>query len=92
MTMNDESRASVRWTPGPWSEDGYGTIYAGAKQIAVTQWGKGVSGKHYMHNARLITAAPDLYEALDSAVRLIDDSQYDLSSFRAALAKARGEA
>ncbi|GAN72145.1 hypothetical protein ASY01nite_14320 [Acetobacter syzygii] len=44
-------------------------------------------------DAHLIAAAPELYEALERVIKIIDDSSWclKLTEERAALAKARGE-
>lgn len=90
-----------KWTKGPWYAD----------RVHVTAWdGRGVAGCGYrrssdynradhaenMNNAHLIAAAPDLYEALEGAIKLLElhvcGASDVVESARAALAKARGEA
>ncbi|QHQ14527.1 hypothetical protein GMW39_00700 [Pectobacterium parmentieri] len=42
-------------------------------------------------NARLISAAPDLLEALEAVVRVADRDTYEFIMARAAIAKGKGE-
>jgi hypothetical protein len=44
-----------------------------------------------MDNARLISAAPDLLEALEFVIRGVPDTWEGVQKARAAIAKARGE-
>jgi len=98
--------ADPKWTPGPWevTELRNGDI----RQVAVKQtgvrWGDGgiavVVSDHRHHDAHLIAAAPDLYEALRCLVEAFeqivplnpDHVAYD--AYKRAideLRKARGE-
>lgn len=89
------------WTPGPWHAgredmativDGYDSkwIYAGNTYIAVSS-GMQVGWDEVMANARLIAAAPELYEALYDLwyENQVPSAYHDRVT--AALAKARGE-
>ncbi len=53
----------------------------GAPDTAKTQWA----------NARLIAAAPDLYEALKGVLRVADRKTVEFDAARAALAKVEGK-
>jgi hypothetical protein len=84
---------SERFTPGPWMTEGndIGGWQIWHDSLCICQrsdW------PHYAErsaaNARLIAAAPDLYEALDDAVVLLPDCP-ERDAARAALALARGE-
>lgn len=98
---------TTEFTPYPWkvleiagSDDVYG-VYADAENafVALT-----VSGPNKEANARLISAAPELYEALENVLKAMEtdedaepqqswlDNLYRSADVaRAALAKARGE-
>lgn len=98
-----------KWTPGPWEVSGDngrilshwdGIGYWEIANAAPTGF-EGDSGKTYSAggdreaNARLISAAPDLFEALEALFNAIDSS-VDLTpevmmSARAALSKAKGD-
>ena len=76
----------------------YGGGVAGEKPIAsvVKGWyGEGEQGYPVEANARLIAAAPDLFEALELAVRQNSHDMMmtgdELRTCEAALAKAKGE-
>ena len=94
------------WTPGPWvvEEDHAGnhTVVSARDEWVVRDMSWGPEEKH---DAHLIAAAPDLYEALDVMLQQwVDlaecgdagywDANQDASVIQArmALAKARGEA
>lgn len=75
-----------------------------SEKFDIRHWGE-LPGRSYLEldaeeqaaNARLIAAAPDLYAALELAVRYLPDTGGDGASFAHgeavdALAKARGEA
>ena len=86
---------SGRWTPGPWriKEWPYRHIRSDAGCVFANDY------KPYA-NARLIAAAPDLYEALEWAVNHFDGNTKCnanqetncIEKCRDALAKARGDA
>ncbi|PAL21022.1 hypothetical protein [Acetobacter syzygii] len=84
----------TQFTPGPWrvrfGNIGHVTAENGA---LVAKCQRLTSLCNLQANARLIAAAPDLYEALERVIKIIDDSSWclKLTEERAALAKARGE-
>lgn len=94
--------SEAKFTPGPWnvSVDGDGevAILKNASFVTYafpTELGAGGDTKS---NAHLISAAPDLYEALSDLVSSLECSEKDaliirqeIKIARAALAKARGE-
>lgn len=85
------------WTEGPWIVDGT----AGFLHVVHPLDGRAVANVPHLHpnaqaNAQLISAAPDLYEALEQAITSMQDSGYANESVvvlagKQALAKARGE-
>lgn len=88
--------SETKWTPGPWIEDEFfPLIYdsaTGPKQVLIATVAINTRRDEGRHNARLIAAAPDLYDAL---FQIVDDDGVCVASLRAAraaLAKARGEA
>ena len=107
--------SEAKFTPGPWIVDSkwpahrsHHCISAAVGQPrehrAMAQVVTNIDGEPYsegMANARLISAAPDLYEALENAVFQIEyphdkfketgTGNHALTAARAALAKARGE-
>lgn len=119
MTPTDTLK-EARFTPGPWiifrqrARDGLLTIgvegpFGPKKHIAEMCWAKDVADKETgatgLGDARLIAAAPDLYEALVAYVEHIEPTLtlaiaagYDnlphvklMDAAQAALRKARGE-
>jgi hypothetical protein len=94
----------TKWTPGPWRVNKYGSVGAGETGalpiVAEVQPIYGADLRYGSHaaNARLIAAAPELYEALEAIgavfLRRGTREEYD-NAYRqagiAALAKARGE-
>ena len=97
-------------TPGPWQAgrpdmstivDGIASkwIYAGDQYVAIASGRIQGVWDEVMANARLIAAAPDMYEALEELLGPYDLTEsgarkrYDaaIEKARAALAKARGE-
>lgn len=92
--------ADPRWTPGPWyirERTGGFTIWSDHGAVTSTTItplsSRRAEGEA---NARLVAAAPDLYEALEM-VRDANESDPHippsaLAKIHAALAKARGEA
>ena len=87
-----------KFTPGPWQINGSHIYTADPERALLAQVfnpGERVSDYPLVENARLIAAAPELYEALERIVEnnnTISVIQYDdRLRARAALAKARGE-
>lgn len=88
------------FTKGPWEVEasGYGSIITKDGKSMAGTFPEGLGGPSFPHeaNARLIAAAPELYEALKQAVTSMQDSGYSNSHIairaaRAALSKAAGE-
>ena len=92
-----------KWTPGPWAVERNKRTWGWVDVVGPSL---GVGGPTQatdltladevkrIAEAHLISAAPDLYEALDGLLGLLDDgSLYEPQAYaaRAALAKARGE-
>ncbi len=92
--------SETKWTPGPWElADKYnctdvravdGPYVADCNASAAIDW------RTKEANARLIAAAPELYEALENLRKLYDTdegcrSMPEYQAAIAALAKARGE-
>ena len=90
------------WTPGPWHHHGPGSVRVcdGGHDLEAGCWTIaeaeiiGVERETAEANARLIAAAPELYEALDWLCAYAEEStkpgEAYLQMARAALAKARG--
>lgn len=110
MTATAESSAATTsgtkgFTPGPWSV--YGSAYPGVivdksgEQVAAALSDAVQSEAERHANARLIAAAPELYEALTQAEIAVQELCNDqnpanecwniLRSIRTALSKANGE-
>ena len=96
-----------KYTPGPWFVDRHGapTVYAeslngGGMLQEVAACGSTEVWTHQEANARLIAAAPELLEALQSIVRSLSDQDDEgliehaepMIAARAAIAKALGTA
>jgi hypothetical protein len=81
----------TKWTHGPWTAVPFTSDPQHSS--VMTSSGEGVAEVFDSPaNARLIAAAPELYEALDTFMRLgTMDDQSAIDAARAALAKARGE-
>ncbi len=80
-------------TPGPWVAQwkGLGAIVIGGRGVAVAQMG-GENGER-MANARLVSAAPDLFAALKRLLQEADDdgiTQTGVDEAFAAIQKAGG--
>jgi hypothetical protein len=96
----------TKFTPGPWvtfDSNNAGTgISTEAGASFATAWSSGgVPLLEFPHaaNARLIAAAPDLYEALMRCLNFIENNESEFGETldsgdcaRSAIAKARGEA
>jgi hypothetical protein len=95
------------FTPGPWRLDDaihgealqpdYHCIDAGRGYLVAGGNGFGVSGFMTIHDARLITAAPDLLAALQSLLALVEgecpsliEHDHHAERARAAISKALG--
>ena len=85
-------------TPGPWNRiKGDRNVYSASGTVCKTPAiiGGGSAAANWEANARLIAAAPDLLEALESIISdIIPEDQSNLlwAEARAAIARARGEA
>ena len=92
--------SETSWPPGPWDVDQYGDVIANGEDVAHVV---STIGDH-IATARLIAAAPELYQALnslyDSYKELADsgdsgwwklEDQDEGKQALAAIAKARGE-
>ena len=86
-------------TPGPWRIDddpyhiiaAYNGDWSDFWSVATATGDCGPGKSRTAANARLISAAPDLLEALEVALPFIRTSDAVLQLARAAIAKARGE-
>lgn len=88
--------SKAKHTPGPWeSINGYIFPIKGEKICIMTAMGS--KGSEREANARLIAAAPELLEALQSIIEIgkrnTENPKYDgyYDAARAAIAKATGE-
>lgn len=91
-------------TPGPWSRR-FINVYADERIVVTAQWpikdGELPDAKQLAEvkaNARLVSAAPDMFEALTCLLAAIEPGGFSLEDLRgemadanAALKKARGE-
>lgn len=87
-----------KWTSGPWvvqDETLYGTDFG--YTVPLMDLSFYAENERYEDDANLISAAPDLYEALEDAVDALkygsdySESNWVVLTANAALAKARGE-
>lgn len=86
-------------TPGPWQMSRHGNL-VGSNGATVVVWGSGLTNAHRgpeaEANARLISAAPALLEALTRLLRTAEDELYDaehapgVRDARAAILQATG--
>ena len=70
---------STQHTPGPWTQDGFGTIITANGRTLVVE-GLALSSRSNEEtraNTRLIAAAPDLLEALEMVRDADDDCKRD---------------
>jgi len=84
-----------KWTPGPWriNFDNQVCVQVDGEYHAVcTDQFCYAPQSEQNANARLIAAAPDLYEALEQALDDMQMNGLDIADYLPALAKARGEA
>ena len=92
---------ATRFTPGPWHYDDH-MVYGGPKMEYVCEVSGAASNEFHKANAALISAAPEMYEALEEALNALCGPQgykgtdtpegCAREKIRAALAKARGGA
>lgn len=99
VRMGEPSIASLNsYTRGPWTHDGDGDIYAKDKSWIVCGHG-GQRGVPNDADAELITAAPDLLEALEGLLPIaIEGDEYipisasnEIDKALKAIARAKGE-
>lgn len=101
--------SETKHTPGPWVKDYGNTTWhiksianpiEGTPTVAVYHGAKSLTESEKEANAHLIAAAPELYEALEDALKVINECIPDVCDvpvpgvapkIRNALAKARGE-
>lgn len=94
--LGDDVLSDTKFTPGPWmvhkrnDEDNATLVVSDGENIADCNF---FPRKNAHHNAHLIAAAPDLYQALAEIDRWSRRQNIALptSKVYAALAKARGE-
>ncbi len=103
-TLARESEQKAAWTPGPWHAAGSYIVAQrnpGGIKHHIAEASRDQPSAICLANARLIAAAPELYEACEKILSLHDDAVFvsgdddagkvddSLASIRAALAKAR---
>lgn len=78
-------------TPGPWAARGK-YVFAGGDCIGICDTDNASDGRMEA-NARLIAAAPEMYEALKLVMQhgRIDDSEHRMNLVAAAIAKAEAQ-
>lgn len=102
MDPKSSTPSKTKWTPGPWAvTGGDGTPCVSDPFGLDVGWPSRRKGYPALANAHLIAAAPELYEALELALPIIEeldtcrDDEDDpiplVAQIRSALAKARGE-
>jgi len=82
------------FTKGPWKAvtgTSTGMAVIAPNEPKVRKNVCGVGGQNRIFNAYLISAAPELYEALIHATQVCKAFGYEDADFESALAKARGE-
>jgi len=92
------------FTKGPWGyylpdiivNESYMSVEDASGKLICSRTVFNSNYKEHLANAKLIAAAPDLYEALDQAVTSMQDSGYHndhiaVKAAKQALAKARGK-
>jgi hypothetical protein len=82
---------SAKHTPGPWKV--YSIVIGGepAHRVDGPHKGKPINWRPTLANAHLIAAAPDMLEALEDALCVIQDDGPVRRAITAAIKKARGE-
>ena len=93
--------SDTKFTPGPWKRDKYGSVIGANgsdvlfRGVAVLASGSDESMREAESNTDLLVAAPELLEALENALFVLEATgggyDYVTSSVRRAIAKARGE-
>ena len=86
--------SETKWTAGPWKADEEQAYIFGPECEMIAELRGYGAGLPMQANARLIASAPELYRALEAAIRDMELSdmvvQNCLPQCRAALALARG--
>jgi hypothetical protein len=92
-----ETESKVAFTPGPWTLNPHcqRLVNGGAnrREVAKTSFGPDGDKAENTANAALISAAPEMYEALKAALRILErdfPSGQLVIDARAALLKAQG--
>jgi hypothetical protein len=85
----------MKHTPGPWRVGDGGATVFGPKSTQlkiVASLTRGLAGESTKANARLIAAAPELLESLESLVSVFISPGFEATTnaARAAIAKAKG--
>ncbi len=81
-------------TPGPWYQDQFGNVLHGQKKEYVRVSGVSLPGRvteEYAANTNLVTAAPELLQALQLMVESQVLPVYHQTIAKAAIAKALGK-
>lgn len=63
MNKENDIVSETKFTPGPWAHGGH-AVYVQGMDVARVYQSFGVSDETFEANARLIAAAPELYEAV----------------------------
>ena len=87
VPINAEDQMFHTYTKGPWTCSPDASIFSNMQKIAECS-GPGIEDKSSLANARLISAAPDLLEALQGVYESLGGECFDWSAVRAAIAKA----
>lgn len=86
---------TAQHTPGPWqyhvTVDGDAIVAGGGKVRVAEALVCDVGYEDERANARLIAAAPDLLAACEAMIGTAKKAGMNVSAFRAAIAKAKGE-
>ena len=83
-------------TPGPWQVSPYGNITSKSLTVAKVEQMPGNYESEKQENARIIAAAPEMLQALERAVSIIEELPYPQNyaavTFLDIIRKAKGEA
>jgi hypothetical protein len=86
-------------TPAPWQVSPYGNITSKSLTVAKVEQMPGNYESEKQANARLISAAPDMLEALQSCLDYLlldsmmeEDAAPEIEKIRKAISKAKGDA